>query len=107
MFANVIDGADAGVVQRGGGAGFAPESFERGGISREVRREELQRDWSSQTRILCSKHLAHATAPHRFEDAVMRNGLPNHDGCAKKGALLNPRQVGASLQAAKKRRSLL
>jgi hypothetical protein len=50
--------------------------------------------------------LAHAAAPHGFDDAVMRNGLADHLWVRQEVAPLNRKQLAASLQAAKTRKWL-
>jgi hypothetical protein len=41
LLADVVDGADVGMVERGGSFGFATEALERGGTLRSFRRKKL------------------------------------------------------------------
>ena len=75
VFADVVDGADVGMVQRGGGAGFAFEAFQRLGVVGDVFREEFEGDEAAQAGIFGFVDYAHATAAEFFDDAIVRNGL--------------------------------
>ena len=75
LLADIVDGADVGVVQRRCGARLAAESGQGLGIFREVRRQELQRDEALQPRILGFVHDAHSAAAQLLDDAVVRERL--------------------------------
>ena len=73
-FADVINGADVRVVQRGSGPRLALEPVQRETISRETLRQALQRDPPAETRVLRFVDLAHAAGPERRDDAVAADG---------------------------------
>ena len=75
LLADVVDGADVGVVQRRGGPCLAAESGQRLGITSKVGRQELQRDEALQARILGLVHDTHAAAAELLDDAVVRERL--------------------------------
>ena len=54
MLADIVDGADVGVVQCRSRPRLAAESVERFGIIGEISRQKLQRDRALQARILGS-----------------------------------------------------
>jgi hypothetical protein len=72
-FVHFVNGADVGMVQRGGGARFALESFQRLRISSEFIGQEFQRDKAAELQILGSVDHTHAATAEPFDDAVMRN----------------------------------
>src|SRR5580704_7629957 len=73
--ADFVDGADVGMVQRGGGAGFAAEAFERQSIADEVIGQELQSNEAAEFSVFCFVNDTHASAAELFNDAVVRNYL--------------------------------
>jgi hypothetical protein len=72
LFADVVDGADVGVVQGGGRLGFAFEAGEGLGILGDVVGEEFQGDVAVKARVLGFVDNAHAAATELFEHAVVR-----------------------------------
>ncbi len=78
VLANFVNGADIGMVQGGGGSGFAPEALERLGVTRHIIGQEFQRNKTAQGCIFGLVDDTHPTAAELFDDAVMRNDLPNH-----------------------------
>src|SRR5258708_804937 len=44
LLANIVDGANVWMIERGGSFGFAAEALERGGTLRSFRRKKLERD---------------------------------------------------------------
>ena len=75
LLADVVDGADVGVVQRRRGPRLAAESGQGLGIVGEVWRQELQRDEALQPRILGFVDHAHPAAAQLLDDAVVRERL--------------------------------
>ncbi len=73
--ADFVDGADVGVVEGGGGFGFAAETFEGLGIAGERFGEEFQSDETVEERVLGFVDDAHSAATESFDDAEMRDGL--------------------------------
>ncbi len=75
VFADVVDGADVGMVERGGGAGFALEAFEGLRIASEIVGEKFERDEAAEAGVFGFVDDAHAAAAEFFDDAVMRDRL--------------------------------
>ena len=60
MFADFVNGADVGMVERGSGAGFALEALEGLAIVGESFREKLQCDMTAETEVFGFEYFAHA-----------------------------------------------
>ena len=75
LLADVVNGADVRMVQRGGGLRFALETGERLRIARDILRQKFQRDEAPQARIFGLVHDTHTAAAEFFDDAVVRYGL--------------------------------
>ena len=58
---DAVDRGDIGVIQRRQHARFALEPRQPFGIRGEDRRQDLDRDFTSECGIACAIHLAHAT----------------------------------------------
>ena len=78
VLADVVNGADVGMVQRGGGLGFALETAQRLRVSGDVVGKKFQRDEAVQARVFGLVDNAHAAAAELFDDAVVRDGLADH-----------------------------
>ena len=68
--ADVIDGDDGRMVERGGGARFALEASEAFGVAGDVRREQFQRDKPIEPRVARLVDLAHSACPKRSDDFI-------------------------------------
>ena len=77
-FADFVDGADVVVIERGGGAGFAAEAFERGGIFGDVVGKKFQRDEAAEREVFGFVDDSHAAAAEFFDDAVVGDCLAEH-----------------------------
>lgn len=75
-----VNGADVGVIERGGGLRFLPETVVRVFIFREIGREEFQRNKPVQTGVERFVHHSHPAAAEPFDDAIVGDGLANHGG---------------------------
>ena len=73
LFADVVNGADVGMIERGSGFGFALEAFERLRVVREIVGEEFQGDEAIEARVFGFVDDAHSAAAEFFDDAVMGN----------------------------------
>jgi len=71
VLTDVVDGANAGMIQGGGGAGFTPEALQGGPILGYPLQEELDGDLPPKAGVLCPIDFAHSTSPDPFEDLVM------------------------------------
>jgi hypothetical protein len=76
LLANVMDRADVGMVERGGGAGLTFESFERLWVVCNIFWQELQGDETPESRVFGLVDHTHPATTELFDDAVMRDGLP-------------------------------
>ena len=80
VFLNVVDRADVGMVQRGGGAGFALKAFECLRIVGDVIGKKFEGDEAAELGVFGFVDDAHSAAAEFFDDAVMRDGLSDQGG---------------------------
>ena len=78
FFANVVDGADVGMVEGGGGLRFALKARQRLGIAGDFIRQKLERDKAMEAGVFCLKDHSHPTAAELFNDAIMGDALADH-----------------------------
>src|SRR5579862_4239136 len=78
VLADVVNGADVGMVQRGCGSSFTLEAFAGLGILRQIFRKELQRHAAAEALILSFVDHAHSAAAELRHDAVMGDCLSEH-----------------------------
>ena len=78
FLANVVDGADTGMVECRGRLGLTPKSFQRLPILGNVFGQEFQGDEAFEASVLGFKHHPHTAAAELLDDAVMRNRLTYH-----------------------------
>src|SRR5439155_10999389 len=78
VFVNVMDGADVGMIERGGGFGLTPEAFQCEVILREALRQELESHEAMQVCVLGPVDHSHTTAAELFQDTVMGDGAADH-----------------------------
>jgi hypothetical protein len=60
VLADFVNGADVGMVERGGGAGFALKALESLAIVGESLGEKLQSDMAAETEVFGFEYFAHA-----------------------------------------------
>jgi hypothetical protein len=75
MFADVVDGADVGMVQRRSGLGLAAEALQSPGVLGEFFRQELQSNKAGEPGVLGLVYDAQL-----LDDAVVRDGLADQTG---------------------------
>ncbi len=75
VLVDVVDRADVGVLERGGGPRLALQPLERLRVPAELLRQELQRHAAAELQILGFVDDAHAAAAELREDAVVRDRL--------------------------------
>ena len=75
---DIVNGADIGVIERGGGLGLALKPGQSLRVFGDFIGQELQRHKTPQAGILGFVHHAHAAAAQLFEDSIMRDGLADH-----------------------------
>ena len=78
LLANFVDGADVGMVESGGGAGFTAETFQGLRVLRDVVGKKLQGDKAAKLGVLGLVDDTHAAAAEFFDDAVMAQRLANN-----------------------------
>ncbi len=71
VLVNFMDGADVGVVEGSGGAGFAQEAFERLAVAGELFGQELESDEAAELGVFGLVDHTHATAAQLFQHAVV------------------------------------
>jgi len=67
------------MVERGGSLGLTPESFQGLAVLGEFLGQELQGDGALELGVLGLVHHAHAPAPELLQDAIVGNGLADHE----------------------------
>jgi hypothetical protein len=80
FLANVVNRADVGVIERRRRLRLALKPAERLGIARHIVGKKLQSDKAPQPRVLGLINDAHAAAAQLLDNAVVRNGSPDHSG---------------------------
>jgi hypothetical protein len=85
-FRDLVNGADAGMVQRRRGPRFAPESLQSLWVLSEILGQEFEGNVTAEVQILGFIDHTHPAAANLLNDAVMRNGLVDHRRGALSGA---------------------
>ena len=75
---DVVDGADVGMIQRGGRPRLALEALERTGLHGHVVGQELEGDRAIEARVFGLVDHAHAAAAEEFGDLVVGDPLADH-----------------------------
>ena len=78
FLADVVNGADVGMVQRGSGLGLAAETLQSLAVLGDVFREEFQGDEAIEAGVFGLVNDTHAATTQLFDDAVVRDGLADH-----------------------------
>ena len=78
VFAKVVNGADAGMVQRRGRARLPMEPLRRRLVAGQFGRQELEGDLPSKVQILGLVDDPHAAAAELLAEAVVRNDRSRH-----------------------------
>ena len=78
LLANVVNGADVGMVQRRSRLRLALKAAERLGIPGHFIGQKLERDKAVQARVFGFVNHTHPAAAQLVDNAVMRNGLADH-----------------------------
>ena len=84
-FADIVDGANIGVIQGRGGARFTAKAFDGLRVLRNIVGQEFQGDVAAETRVFGFVDHAHATAAEFSEHVVVRNIAANHRGSVGHG----------------------
>ena len=75
---NVINGADVGVIESRGRAGFALETLQRLTVFGHLFGQKLESHTTAQLGVFGLIHHSHAAATQLFKNAIVRNGLTDH-----------------------------
>ncbi len=75
LLADIVNRADVGMVQCGGGLRFTLESRQSLWIAGDILRQKFQRDESLEARVFGLVNDTHASAAELFDDAVVGEGL--------------------------------
>ena len=78
MATDFVDRADVGMVEGGGGARLPTKAFERHGVARNLVGQKLERHKAAEFGVLGFEDHTHPAAAKSFQNAVVRNGLPDH-----------------------------
>ena len=78
VFADFVDGADVGMIQRRGSASFAAKALQSLRVLRGVVGKKFQGDEAAEQRVFGLVHDSHATAAEQFDDPVVGDGLSDH-----------------------------
>jgi len=93
MLANLMDGADVGMVQGGGSAAFAAEALKSLGIAGSFLGKKFEGDKAAEGSVFSLVNHTHSAAASKLYDAVMRDGLSDHAG-GQKRSNLNGEKMG-------------
>jgi hypothetical protein len=94
VLAEIVNGADVGMVQRRGSAGFQAKALEALRIASDVFGEKLESDRASEVGIFGFVDDAHSAAAEFFEDPVVRDGLADHGILSR--TILRRRRAGVN-----------
>jgi hypothetical protein len=75
LLAEIVDGADVGMIESGSGFCFALKTRESLGILGDGRGKELQRDVAAETRVFCLIGDTHASGAKSADNAITRIDL--------------------------------
>ena len=78
LFADIINGTNAGVVESGSGVGFAAEALQGLGILLHVIGEKFQGDDAIKAGVQGLVDNTHSASAEFLEDAIVRDGPVNH-----------------------------
>ena len=79
MLSNLVDRANAGMIQSRRGPGFAAKPLQRVSVGNYFLRKKFEGYEASEFKILGLVNDAHATAAQLFDDPIMRDVLLNHE----------------------------
>jgi hypothetical protein len=78
MLANLMDGADVGMVQRRGCASLPTKALQSLRVLRGIVGQKLQRHEAAQQRVFRLINHSHSAAAEEFDDPVVGDGLADH-----------------------------
>ena len=101
LFTNVVNGADVGMVESRGGAGFALEALAGLGVVGEFVGKEFESDAAAETEIFRLVDHAHASPAELLQDAIVGDSLSEHGRPARREFQHGRRMRGGSQRSAK------
>ena len=75
--ADLINGGDVRMIERGGGLCFVLEAPHPVGIGGQIYRQELERDLAAKPRVSSRVDLTHSASAQQRDNLVVTDGLPN------------------------------
>src|SRR5712672_1467971 len=96
VITDFIDGANVRMIERGRGAGFTAEPFQRLRLAGHFFGKEFERDEPSELSVLGFVHHTHAAATQLFDDVVVRDSLANHGRSKLWAAMLGAERQGVN-----------
>src|SRR6202050_5190129 len=93
-FTNIVNDADIGVIEGGGGTRLAMEALDGLGVLRNVIGEEFEGDVAAEAGIFGFVDHAHTAAAEFFEDGVMGDGGADDGGGVRHGGVDSTTAVG-------------
>ena len=78
VLVDIVDRADVGMIEPGGGTGFPPEALDRQRPLRDLLPQELEGDVPSEPEVLSTIDDAHPTFAQQLPDPVMRDRGVEH-----------------------------
>src|ERR1022692_3026063 len=85
---NAMNGADVGMIQQRRRLRFSCEAFQRLGVTCKIFWNELQGDMPAQLQVFGLVHNTHATTAELPEDAIVGDGLANHESTELPNAVM-------------------
>ena len=83
VLADLVNGADVGVIQRRRRTGFATETLQGLRVHGHIIRQKLQSHEAAEFGVFGLVDHTHAAPAELLDDAVVRNGLADHAGSAR------------------------
>src|SRR5271155_4263580 len=80
LIVNLMNGADVRMIERRSGPGFALKTAESLRVLRAVVRQELESNQAPELDVFSFVDHPHSATAKSFDDAIVRDGLPEHQG---------------------------
>ena len=93
FLADIVNGANVGVIECGSGLRFTAKAFQRLRVARQFFGQEFQTDRAMQPRVLGLINHTHPAAAQLLDDSVMGNCSPNERRRIRHGANTSARQA--------------
>src|SRR5437660_12581418 len=93
MLANLVNRADVGMVQSGGGLGLASKTLQSLDVLCKFLRQEFQGNKTLELCVLSLVDNTHPAAAEFLDNAIMRNGLSDHVSDTLQSAILGVRKM--------------